>query len=241
MIKPTNEFNTACADFGIELEPGEPDKLRAFLEVLYEANATTNLTAIRDEQQAWMKHIFDSLTLLPVLAELEPVEGEQLRICDVGSGGGVPAFPLAIVRPDIAFTLLEATGRKAELLKGFAEKLNLGNITVVNGRAEQVGAFEGGDLRDRFDLVTARALGRIAVAAELCVPLAKERGIVALIKGQKAEEELDEAKKALHMLHTSHTATIDTPTGRIVILQKLRRTPKIYPRRDGEPKRAPLV
>jgi 16S rRNA (guanine527-N7)-methyltransferase len=241
MIPATDEFISACAEFGIELESGEAEGLHAYLEVLYEANQTTNLTAIRDESDAWMKHIFDALTLMPVMAELEPGEGEQIRVCDVGSGGGVPAIPLAIVRPDVSFTMLEATGRKTELLKQFAEKLGLKNISVVNGRAEQLGAFETGEMRDRFDLVTARALGRITVASELCVPLAREGGIIALIKGQKADEELAEAKKALHMLCVSHTGTIDTPTGRIVVIEKARATPKLYPRRDGEPKRAPLL
>lgn len=240
MIPPTEDFKQACTEFGIVFEPGEKEQLYAFLDVLYEANETTNLTAIRDEQEAWMRHIFDALTLLPVLSEAQPVEGQPLRVCDVGSGGGVPAFPLAIVRTDVHFTLIEATGRKADLLNSFVKKLALKNITIVNGRAEQLGAFETGQLRDAFDLVTARALGRICVAAELCVPLARVGGLIALIKGQKAQEELDEAKKALHMLHATHTGTLDTPTGKVVVIEKARRTPKVYPRRDGEPKRSPL-
>lgn len=239
MIPPTDEFKAACAELGIELEPGEPERLRAYLGLLYKANETTNLTAIRDESEAWMKHILDALTLLPVLAEIRPAAG-HLAVCDVGSGGGVPAIPLAIVCPDARFTLLEATGRKAELLRHFTRELGLSNVAIINGRAEQRGAFGSGELRDAFDLVTARALGRIAVAAELCVPLAREGGLVAFVKGQRAEEELEEAKPALHMLHAVPTATIDTPTGRIVILEKSRRTPKVYPRRDGEPKRSPL-
>ncbi len=239
MIPATDEFKHACAEMGIELETGEPERLYAFLDLLYEANKTTNLTAIKDEHEAWMKHIFDALTLLPVISEVDPA-GDHLQVCDVGSGGGVPALPLAIVCPDARFTLLEATRRKVELLNHFAQELGLTNVNVVNSRAEREGAFGGGELRDRFDLVTARALGRVAVASELCVPLAREGGIVALIKGQKADEELDEAKAALHMLHTTHTGTIDTKTGRIVILEKTRRTPKVYPRRDGEPKRSPL-
>lgn len=239
MIPATDEFKAACATAGIELEPGEPEQLYAYLELLYEANETTNLTAIRDESEAWMKHIFDALTLLPVIAEITPA-GEHLAVCDVGSGGGVPAIPLAIVCPDARFTLLEATGRKVELLNHFVQELGLTNVSVVNSRAEREGAFSSGELRDTFDLVTARALGRTAVAAELCVPLAREGGIIALIKGQKADEELEEAKAALHMLHAVHSGTIDTPTGRLVILEKARRTPKIYPRRDGEPKRSPL-
>ncbi len=238
--QPTDEFLNACSDFGIELEPGDTDRFADFLRILYTANETTNLTAIRDESEAWMRHIFDALTLLPVIAELEPADGEQVRVCDVGSGGGVPAIPLAIVRPDVSFTMLEATGRKTALLDGFIGQLGLKNIRVVNARAERVGAFETGEMREQFDLVTARALGRITVASELCVPLAREGGIIALIKGQKAEEELAEAKNAMHMLHVGHTGTIDTPTGKIVILEKTRKTPKKYPRRDGEPKRAPL-
>ncbi len=239
MTPPPEAFNAECAKAGIELEPGEPEKLGAYLELLYKANETTNLTAIKDANEAWMKHIFDALTLLPVIAGIEPA-GEHLAVCDVGSGGGVPAIPLAIVCPDARFTLLEATGRKVELLRMFAQELGLTNVTVINGRAEQLGAFSTGEQRDSFDLVTARALGRIAVAAELCVPLAREGGVVALVKGQKAEEELEEAKAALHMLHAVPTGVIETPTGRIVILEKARRTPKIYPRRDGEPKRSPL-
>lgn len=239
MIPATDEFKAACTEFGIEFESGETEQLYAFLDVLYKANETTNLTAIRDENEAWMRHIFDALTLLPVLSEAED-KGEALRVADVGSGGGVPAIPLAIVRPDARFTLIEATGRKAEILRIFADELGLKNLEIINGRAEQLGAFKTGDLRDAFDVVTARALGRIVVAAELCVPLAREGGLVALIKGQKADEELEEAKQALHMLHATHTGTLDTPTGKIVVLEKSRRTPKVYPRRDGEPKRSPL-
>ncbi len=237
--QPTEEFGAACDDYGIAFESGELDRYAAFLRVLYTANETTNLTAIRDPADGWLKHVFDALTLLPVLVEAQAA-GERLAICDVGSGGGVPALILAIARPDADVTLLEATGRKCEFLTSAAAELGLDNVTVVNSRSERVGAFPKGELRDAFDVVTARALGRIAVASELCVPLAREQGLILLIKGQAAEEELEEARQALHELHTNHAGTIDTPTGKIVVLEKSRRTPKKYPRRDGEPKRAPI-
>lgn len=236
---PTEAFRSACDDFGIELEPGDTDRFAHFLRILYAANATTNLTAIRDPAEGWLKHVFDSLTLLPLLAEAQAA-GDRLSIGDVGSGGGVPALVLAVARPDADITLLEATGRKCDFLRTAADELGLTNVTVINDRSERVGAFPDGQLRDRFDVVTARALGRIAVASELCVPLARERGLILLIKGQAADEELEEAKQALHELHTVHAGTVDTPTGRIVVLEKSRRTPKKYPRRDGEPKRAPI-
>lgn len=236
---PTEAFLNACAEFGIELEPGDTDRFAHFLRVLYTANTTTNLTAIRDPGEGWLKHVFDALTLLPLLAEAQPA-GDRLTIGDVGSGGGIPALILAQARPDAHVTLLEATGRKCEFLTAAAAELGLDNVTVVNSRSERVGAFPNGELRDRFDVVTARALGRVAVAAELCIPLAREQGLILLIKGQAADEELEEARQALHELHTAHAGTVDTPTGRIVVLEKTRRTPKKYPRRDGEPKRAPI-
>ncbi|MEM1071974.1 MAG: 16S rRNA (guanine(527)-N(7))-methyltransferase RsmG [Planctomycetota bacterium] len=236
---PTPTFQDACAAFGLELSAADTDRQRDFLTLLYEANATTNLTAIRDPAEAWLKHTFDALTLLPALDEASP-EDDRLQIADVGSGGGVPAIPLAIARPDLDITLLEATGRKCDFLRHVIESLGLTTATVVQGRAETAGAFPRGELRDHFDAVTARALGRTAVAAELCVPLARIGGLVLLIKGQQAEAELAEAKQALHELHAAHAGTIATPTGRIVVLEKTRRTPKSYPRRDGEPKRAPI-
>ncbi len=236
---PTDAFLQACVDFGIELEPGDTDRFADFLRILYTANETTNLTAIRDPAEGWLRHIFDALTLLPAISEAAPA-GERLAIGDIGSGGGVPGLVVALAMPEARVTLLEATGRKCEFLRSAADDLRLANVTVVNDRCERVGAFPGGALRDAFDVVTARALGRIAVASELCVPLARERGLILLVKGQAADEELDEARQALHELHTNHAGTIDTPTGRIVVLEKARRTPKKYPRRDGEPKRSPI-
>lgn len=237
---PTDAFRAACHGFGIELGTGELNRQQAFLELLYEANETMNLTAIRDPAEAWLRHTFDALTLLPILAEVAPAS-ERLRIVDVGSGCGVPALPLAIALPEAEVVLLEATGRKCEFLRTAADRLALSTVTVVQDRAERAGAFPAGPLRETADVVTARALGRAPVALELCVPIAAVGGLIALIKGGRAPEELDEASQALHELHTAHAGTIETPTGTILVFEKARRTPKKYPRRDGEPKRAPLI
>lgn len=216
---------------------------------MLEANKAFNLTAIADPPAAWERHILDSLTLLPVLGEAAPArEGEPVRVIDVGSGAGLPGIPLAIVRPDVRVTLLDATAKKCEFLRACARELGLTNVEVVCARAEQAGQDRGehsgagrvGGRRDAYDLVVARAVGRLATLAELCVPLARVGGLIALVKGEKAEEELAEAKGALHLLHAAHAGTIRTPTGRVVVLEKLRATPKVYPRRDGEPKRSPL-
>lgn len=234
-LSPPPGFLDAAGELGVSFEPGEVERLGKYLAILLDANTRMNLTAITSPDEAWTRHILDSLSLLSVLADLP----ESPRIVDIGSGGGAPALPLAIVMPRARFTLVESTKKKADFLLAAAKALGLSNVEVVNNRAESIGAHPS-LLRAQFDAVTARAVGRLAILAELCVPLAKVGGIIALIKGQKADEELEEAKQALHMLHASHAGTIDTPTGRIVVLEKRRTTPIDYPRKPGEPERAPL-
>ena len=234
-LVPPPAFDAACAEFGIALTDDERAQLGRYLALLFRANEAFNLTAIRDPEEAWTRHIFDSLTLLSAIAELPP----DAPLCDVGSGGGLPGIPLAIVRPGAPTTLLEPTAKKAAFLEGVACALGLANVCVVSDRAERVGALKG-PLRDAFPIVTARAVGRLNLLLELTVPLATVGGLVLAMKGQRAEEELAEAKPVLHLLHAAHLGTIQTPTGRIVVVEKRRATPKVYPRRDGEPKRRPL-
>jgi 16S rRNA (guanine527-N7)-methyltransferase len=159
---------------------------------------------------------------------------------------------LAIVLPSLRFTLLEATGKKAEFLRAAAVRLGLDKVEVLCERAEKAGHDRGkrtdaegratrwGGHREAYDAVVARAVGRMAVVAEVCAAFPKVGGRILLIKGAQAEEELAEAKAALHLLHLRHAGTVQTPTGRIVVLEKPRTTPKDYPRREGEPKRSPL-
>ncbi len=234
-------FTAACTDFGLAFEPGEVEALARFLGFLLAVNEKMNLTAIRDVEEAWTRHIFDALTLLPLLAEI-PDGGE---VADIGSGGGLPAIPLAIALPHLKFTLIESTGKKADYLSAAAAFLGLKNVRVLNARAEEVGQ-DFRVHRERYDAVTARAVGRMAMLLEFTVPLAKSPdgdvpgGQIILVKGEKAAEELAEAKQALHMLHCAHAGTVETPTGRLVVIEKLRKTPRTYPRPVGEPKRSPL-
>jgi 16S rRNA (guanine527-N7)-methyltransferase len=245
-LEPTSEFLAAAAELGIQFEPGDLEKLGRYLALLLETNLQFNLTSITDPAAAWMRHILDSLTLLPLVAEFPTGS----TIIDVGSGGGLPGIPLAIVLPDHRFTLLESTGKKAEFLRSSAAALELENLAVLNTRAEKAGHDSAH--RERYDIAAARAVGPMAVIAELTVPFVKPPAAtpgdhddrpssrVLLIKGQRAEEELAEAKQALYLLHAVHAGTIHTPTGRIVILEKARKTPQKYPRREGEPKHSPL-
>ncbi|MCA9296533.1 MAG: 16S rRNA (guanine(527)-N(7))-methyltransferase RsmG, partial [Phycisphaerales bacterium] len=153
--------------------------------------------------------------------------------------GGLPGIPLAIVCPEIRFTLLEATGKKARFLQQMVDTLPLPNARIVNDRAE-VAAHDRDTHRAQYDLVIARAVGPLPVLLELTIPFAREGGFVLAIKGERAAEEIEQSRQALHLLHSAVAQTVRTPTSTIVVIEKSRTTPRIYPRRPGEPKRAPL-
>jgi 16S rRNA (guanine527-N7)-methyltransferase len=261
-LTPPDGFASAAASLGVEFDPGDVERLGRFLALLLHANETTNLTAITDPVQAWTKHILDALSLVPVLASLETVEStktrddaderpaakgvdgaepvaRQLSVVDIGSGGGVPAIPLAIVMPNVWFTMVESTGKKVEFLNRAITELGLTNARVLQARAETLGQ-EHKVHREHYDAGIARALGHLAVVAELCGPLVRPHGIVIAVKGAKAEQELGETAKAMGLLGLRHVQTSETPTGRLVIMEKTTRTPRTYPRKDGEPGRVPL-
>lgn len=231
---PTPEFLAAAEALGLAFDPGDLERLERYLGLLLEANQRFNLTAVIDPAQAWMRHLLDALTLVPIL---ESCEAE--RVIDVGSGGGVPGIPLAIVRPSMAMTLLEATGKKAAFLEATAQALGLGNVTVLRERAETAGQ-DHRRWREQFDAVLARAVGPLPTLLELTLPLAKVGGLVLAIKGEKAPQEIEAAKQALHALHARVIESLRTPTGTIVVVEKERKTPRLYPRAAGEPKRKPL-
>ena len=232
--EPPQQFLQDIERLGVEFDASDLGRLGTYLDLLLDANTRFNLTAITDRDVAWHKHIFDSLTLLPLV-----VSAEVGRVIDVGSGAGLPGLPLAITLPEVNFTLLEATGKKADFLHEVVTTLALPNVTVINDRVETIGR-DREHHRERYGMAIARAIGRLAVLLELTVPLVRAGGHVLAIKGGKAAEEIDEAKKALHLLHCRVDDTRRTPTGTIVVIEKLRTTPKLYPRRPGEPRRAPL-
>lgn len=236
-LTPPDSFLAQARELGLEFDEGDLSRLGLYLALLLDANKAFNLTAIRDPAEAWTRHILDSLTLLPVLSELP----EHSRVIDVGSGGGLPGIPLAITMPSLRFTLLEATSKKAAFLRDIRAPLSLGNAEVLNQRAESAAHMHRADgHREKYGAAIARAVGPLAVIAELTCGFVEVGGVLALVKGEKAEQELEEAAKAISLLGLSHVGTIPTPTGRIVVLDKLRATPRTYPRADGEPRRVPL-
>jgi 16S rRNA (guanine527-N7)-methyltransferase len=209
-LVPPPDFAERAAALGVRLDAEQVVRLGGYLARLLAMNQAMNLTAVDDPAAAWERHVLDSLTLVPLLADL----GAGARLCDVGSGGGLPGIPVAIARPDLEVTLVEATQKKAAFLAAVAAALPLRNVAVQAARAEQLG-----DLHGAFDAVTARAVGRLAVLVPLVAPFVRPGGKLLLVKGQRADEELGEAAKAIAVQRCVHEATVATPTGRVVVLR----------------------
>jgi 16S rRNA (guanine527-N7)-methyltransferase len=186
-----------------------------YLALLLAMNERMNLTSITDTPSAWERHALDALSLLPHLAGV-PAGG---RLVDVGSGGGIPGILLAIARPDLRITLIEATQKKADFLSTVSEELKLANVGV---RAERAEKLADGPLAGQFDVVTARAVARLATLIPITAPFARAEGRLLLVKGQRAGDELAEATPVLAAHHLRHETTVATPTGRIVILSRTR-------------------
>ena len=226
------EFSEAMSAYGIELDGGELEKLDQYLTLLYAANERMNLTGVRDREAAWMRHIFDSLTLLPILQQ-----AEARTVVDVGSGGGLPGLVLAAVLPAVEFTLVESVGKKARFLDEAATALGCSNVRVRQVRAETLGAKE---LRECVDVVVSRAVARLPILLELCLPLVRTGGLFVAIKGEQAAAEVAASVHALGELRGVIVDQVRTPTGTLVVVEKTGKTPKRYPRTAGEPERSPL-
>lgn len=215
-------------------------QLESYLDALLVANEHFNLTAITDRTQAWERHVLESLRFAPALdSNLSPKTLDPAQVLDLGSGGGLPGMVLAIARPQFNFTLLEATAKKALFLEQTARALSLENVRVVCDRAELAAASDGA-LRGTFDLVVARAVAALPTLLELAVPFLKQQGTLIAIKGERAQDELDQAKRALSVLNCEWVAQERQPSATLLFFRKTGKTPPKYPRRPGEPKRNPL-
>jgi 16S rRNA (guanine527-N7)-methyltransferase len=224
-----------------DLDDHRREQLVRYRDLLLERNARTNLTAIRDPEGVDRRLIAESLRLLPAL-DAATVPGDEA--IDIGTGGGVPGMPLAIVRPDLRWTLIDATAKKVAFLQDVVNELTLSNVVLYHGRIEEL-AHEP-HLRGRYSVLTARAVSSLPALLELGLPMVRTGGTLLLPKGADIADELSAARQAAGMLGgriVSHDPLPDAGTDvetTLVVVSKERETPDAYPRRAGVPARSPL-
>ena len=209
-------------------------------------NESLNLTAVREAGDFWVRHIEDALLAGEILQRRLGPSIRRASILDVGSGGGIPGLIWAILWPEATVHLLEARGKKARFLEEAASRLGLDNVSVLDGRAEDLARQAAH--RDAYDLVTARALAAMAVLGELTLGFVKPGGWLGAIKGEPFAEEWAQARGCIEAMGgDSHHAQLE-PYARsdgksclLCLIPKVLNTPERYPRRAGVPERKPLT
>lgn len=225
---------------GINLSDEQIGKFERLTELLLRWNERMNLTAITDPAEIAIKHYLDALTLAQVVPQFD-----DLRLIDVGTGGGFPGLPLAIVFPRLQVTLMDSTAKKLRFIDDVAQSLELENVSSLHSRAEDAG--QNKRHREAYDIVVARAVARMPVLAEYTLPLCKLGGQVIAMKGTSAFEETAAAAKAITALggelfgmEDVNLPTLDNPRY-LIVIDKINPTPRRYPRKAGLPSRQPIL
>jgi 16S rRNA (guanine527-N7)-methyltransferase len=233
------QFKTELLDKGISLSESQLHQFEQYYEILVEWNEKMNLTAITEKKEVYLKHFYDSLTAAFYFDFTKP-----FTICDVGAGAGFPSIPLKIAFPHIQLTIVDSLNKRISFLNHLANELKLENVQFVHDRAETFGVKP--EHREAYDVVTARAVARMSVLSELCMPLVKAGGHFIAMKAMQASEELEKGKKAITTLggrieEIKHfTLPIEESERTIVVIKKEKQTPKKYPRKPGTPGKMPI-
>lgn len=222
---------------GIELNEEELEKFFNYKELILDWNTKINLTAIKDDEEFINKHFIDSLTIAKY------VENKEYNIIDIGTGAGFPGIPLKIIKAN-QITLFDSLNKRLKVLDDIINKLELINIQTMHGRAEE--AFKGKENREMYDVAVSRAVANLNVLAEYMLPAVKVNGFCICMKAGNIENEIKDAKNAIRILggkieKVEKITLPDTDIERnIVIIKKINRTPKAYPRKPGTPAKEPI-
>lgn len=223
--------------FGISCSEVQYKQFKDYMELLLDMNEHINLTAIKEPGEFILKHYVDS-SIIYNSAEY----GMAKTVLDLGTGGGFPGIPLAILSPEKEFILVDSLNKRIKAVLEMAEEIGLKNVKVVHGRAEDLG--RNPKYRDHFDLCVSRAVANLAVLCEYCLPFVKENGYFIAYKSSEINEEVQESRRAIKVLkgELSHIKTFEIAANSrtLVVIEKIARTPKPYPRQAGKPGRLPI-
>ena len=229
-----------AATRGVNLSEAQIEQFECYLALLSEWSERANLVGDVDPDVVQRRHFAESIALGAALRERQLLRGRE-DVLDVGAGAGFPGVPMKIAWPALRLTLIEATGKKTAFLSELVDRLGLDDVAVRSGRSEEL-AHDAG-LRERFDLVVARAVASLPALLELTLPFARLGGRVVTPKGSRAAAEIAASSRALQTLGGeahSMPLSLPGPPQTLVVIVKRRRTPAEFPRRSGVPVRSPL-
>lgn len=224
------------AAYGIEPDAGAVLRYERFYEYLSEQNGVMNLTAITGREDTARLHYLDCVALLTA------AQFTGKKVIDVGTGAGFPAMPLKIARPELDITMLDSQKKRIDFLSEACRLLGLGGVRCIHGRAEEAAR----QLREQFDISVSRAVARLNVLCELCMPFVRPGGLFIAMKGFDCDEELAEAQNAIDVLGGAadepfiYTIPQTDIVRKAVIIRKIAPTPKQYPRRFSKLQKSPL-
>jgi 16S rRNA (guanine527-N7)-methyltransferase len=233
------QFEASLKEKGIFLTAQQLEQFEMYYKTLVEWNEKMNLTAITEKEEVYLKHFYDSIT-----AAFFFDFSKQFHLCDVGAGAGFPSIPLKIAFPHLEITIVDSLNKRITFLNHLASVLKLEKVHFIHDRAETFGVNPMH--RESYDIVTARAVARLSVLSELCLPLVKVGGHFIAMKAAHAKEELEIGKKAITLLGGKvektfvFTLPIEESERNILVIKKEKQTPKKYPRKPGMPNKMPI-
>lgn len=231
-----NEFINELKKLNINLTEKQQEQLNTYYELLIEYNKVMNLTGIIEKEQVYLKHFYDSLTITKVI---DPIQEQTL--CDIGTGAGFPGLVLKIIFPNLKVTLVDSLNKRIEFLKTVIEKLELTNIEAIHARIEEYGKIE----REKYDIVTSRAVAPLNTLLEYAIPLLKINKHFIAYKGN-CEEEITNSENALKKLDSKieklekFKLPKEESNRTIIKITKQKITNNKYPRKNSEIKNKPL-
>lgn len=234
-----NSFEKDLEELNIKLEKRQICQFLQYYELLVEWNLFMNLTAITDFDEVLKKHFIDSLSLVKSM-DLS----KEYSVIDIGTGAGFPGIPLKIAFPNLKITLLDSLNKRIKFLNEVIEKLELKDIKTIHGRAEDFAKDK--EYREAYDLCVSRAVANLSTLSEYCLPYVKVGGKFISYKSEKISDEMNAAKNAIHILGGNVSGQVDfnLPDSDIYrnlfIIDKIKETPKKYPRKAGLPSKEPL-
>ncbi|MGV8982473.1 16S rRNA (guanine(527)-N(7))-methyltransferase RsmG [Clostridium sp.] len=233
-------LSKASSNEGLEFNEKKYEQFMKYKDLIKEWNEKVNLTAIKEDEEIIKKHFIDSMKVF----KFQGLKNAK-TVIDIGTGGGFPGIPMKIIKPEINIVLLDSLNKRINFLNEVISNLQLEKIKAIHGRAEDFA--QDRQYREKFDAAVSRAVANLTVLSEYCLPYVKVGGYFVAMKGPAVEEEIKSSKNAIRMLggrieHIEKVQIEDSDLDHnLVIISKISRTPKQYPRKAGLVAKSPLV